>query len=96
MYIDTLRNGYKDAIIAIAAKYHADNIRIFGSVARGDFNENSDIDILVSFKQGASLLDEAGLNRELEDLLGKNVDVIGDDTIREEFKPFILSESVPL
>lgn len=96
MQLEELRSKYRDAIINLAEIYHADNVRVFGSVARGDATENSDIDILVRFKPGASLLDEAGLDRELNELLGHAVDVIGDDTIRDEFKPFILSESVPL
>jgi predicted nucleotidyltransferase len=96
MQIEELRSKYKDAVIAIAHKYHADNVRVFGSVARGEATKNSDIDILVRFQPGASLLDEAGLARELNQLLGQRVDIIGDDTLRSEFKPFILNESVPL
>ena len=96
MQLEELRSKYRDSILALADKYHADNVRVFGSIARGEANKTSDIDILVRFKPGASLLDEAGLDRELNKLLGQPVDVIGDDTIRDEFKPFILNESIPL
>lgn len=96
MQLDELRSKYREPILAIASKYHAGNVRVFGSVARGQKNPHHDIDILVSFLPGASLLDEAGLNRELNQLLHEPVDVIGDDTIREEFKPFIMNEAIPL
>lgn len=96
MQLEELRSKYRESVIAIASKYHAENVRIFGSVARGEATENSDIDILVKFQSGASLLDEAGLDRELNKLLGEKVDVIGEDTIRDEFKPFIFNESIPL
>ncbi|MEZ5690956.1 MAG: nucleotidyltransferase family protein [Rickettsiales bacterium] len=96
MLLEELRSNYKDKIFAIAAKYHAENIRIFGSVVRGSAKEDSDIDILVSFLPKASLLDEAGLERELNEVIGQHVDVIGDDVIREEFKQYILNEAVTL
>ena len=94
--LDQLRSKYRAQILSVANKYHADNIRIFGSVARGETSAKSDIDILVHFKPNASLLDEAGLDRELKALLGQSVDVIGDDSLRKEFKKSILNEAVPL
>lgn len=96
MRLEELRREYGAQIQAAAARYKADNVRVFGSVARGEAGENSDIDLLVHFRPGASLLDEAGLDMELTRLLGHKVDVIGDDSIRDEFRPFILSEAVPL
>jgi len=95
MQLEELRRKYRELILALADKYQAGNVRIFGSVARGDAKDSSDIDILVRFKPGASLLDEAGLERELKQLLGP-VDMIGDDAIRDEFLPFILNEAVPI
>lgn len=96
MHLEQLRQNYRQQIVAIAEKYKAENIRIFGSTANGKANETSDIDILVHFKPGASLLDEAGLDIELSKLLGRKVDIIGDDNIREELRPFILDEAVLL
>jgi predicted nucleotidyltransferase len=96
MQLIELRNKYRESILATADKYRAENVRVFGSVARGEAVSDSDIDFLVRFKPGASLLDEAGLDRELKALLGASVDVIGEDTLRDEFRPFILRDAVPL
>jgi len=96
MNIEYLRQNYRTAILNLAEKYHAENVRVFGSVARGDASNKSDIDFLVRFKSEASLLDEAGLDRELKALLKMKVDLLGDDAIRDEFRPFILSEAVTL
>jgi predicted nucleotidyltransferase len=96
MNIETLRTKYREQILVIARKYKAENLRIFGSVARGDEKSDSDIDLLVHFKEGASLLDEAGLDLDLNELVGCKFDIISDRAIRGEFKPFILSEAKPL
>ncbi|MEK6746612.1 MAG: nucleotidyltransferase family protein [Rickettsiales bacterium] len=96
MQLADLRNNYRDMILAIAAKYHASNVRVFGSVARGQQGVGSDIDFLVRFDSGASLLDEAGLDRELSALLKQPIDLIGEDVIRDEFRQFILNEAVAL
>ncbi len=93
MNILTLRQKYRDQIMILANKYKAQNIRVFGSVARGEESVNSDIDFLVSFKKGASLLDESGFEIDLTELLGCKVDLISDRALREEFKPFILKEA---
>lgn len=95
MQMNELRSKYRDAIIEIARAHRADNIRVFGSVARGEPNPR-DIDLLVRFKPGASLLDEAGLDIALTQLLGEKVDVIGEDIVRAELRPFIFAEAVPL
>lgn len=96
MNLETLRRKYRDQILQIANKYKAEDVRIFGSVARGESKNNSDIDLLVHFKKGASLLDESGLDIELKKLLGCKVDMISDRAVREEFKPFIFSEAKSL
>ena len=93
MNLETIRTKYREQILQIADKYKADDVRIFGSVARGESREDSDIDILVHFKKGASLLDEAGLDIDLKELLGCKVDVLSDRVIRDEFRPFILREA---
>jgi predicted nucleotidyltransferase len=96
MNLQTLRSKYRNQILLIADKYKVENIRIFGSVIRGEENANSDIDFLVHFKEGASLLDESGFDIDLRDLVGCKVDVISDRAIRKEFVPFILKEAQPL
>jgi hypothetical protein len=93
MNLETIRTKYRDQILQIAQKYKAENVRIFGSVVRGEDTEKSDVDFLVHFKQGSSLLDEAGLDLDLQDLLKCKVDVISDRAIRSEFRSFILSEA---
>lgn len=96
MDLETLQKKYRNQILKIADKYKAENIRIFGSVSRGENRSDSDVDFLVHFKKGASLLDEAGLDIDLADLLGCKVDIISDRAVRSEFKQFIFSEAKSL
>lgn len=96
MNLETLRKKYRNQILSIADKYKADNLRVFGSVARGENNRDSDIDLLVHFKEGASLLDEVGLEIELTNLVGCKFDIISDRVVRNEFKPFIMNEAQEL
>lgn len=86
--------SYKPAILAIADKHCIENIRIFGSVARGDATSSSDIDFLVHLKPGASLFELGGLHYDLQALLGCHVDVVPDDA--DIFYPHILQDTVPL
>lgn len=66
----------RDEILAAAERNGARNVRLFGSVARGDAGPDSDVDLLVEFEPGRTLLDQAGLILELRDLLGVQVDVV--------------------
>jgi uncharacterized protein len=66
----TLVEHYRDEIRASAARRHGQRVRLYGSVARGQEREGSDIDLLVDFSPGSSLFDLMRLNQELEDLLG--------------------------
>lgn len=68
----------RDDVVAVAARYHASNVRVFGSVATGSDTPASDLDLLVHISEEASLYDQVGLTLELEDLLGVTVDVISD------------------
>lgn len=83
-------------ILRIAAKYGASNVRVFGSVARGDDREESDVDFLIVLEKGRSLLDHAALVVELEDLLGRKVDVATETGLRDRVRKRILQEAVPL
>ena len=86
----------RDELLRIAAKYGASDVRVFGSVARGEADEESDIDLLVCFEPGRSLLDHAGLWLDLEALLDCRVDVVGEGGLKPRLKDRVLGEAVPL
>ena len=83
----------RDQILRIASRHGAHNIRVFGSVARGDADESSDIDLLVDFKPDRSLLDHAALVLDLEELLGRKVDVVTEKGIYWLLRRRILKEA---
>lgn len=87
---------YKGAIMAIAHLNKAENLRIFGSVARGEDTKDSDLDLLVKFKQGASYFDLARLNSQLEELLKCKVDVVSEDSIKEAYSEYIYKDAKDL
>jgi hypothetical protein len=87
---------YKTEILALCQKYHASNVRIFGSVARGDNREDSDVDFLIEFEPQCSLFDSGGLLMDLQDLLDRKVDIVDEQALRPRFREQILRESVPL
>jgi uncharacterized protein len=86
----------REAILVLASKFGARNVRLFGSVARGEQREDSDIDLLVEMEPARSLLDLIGLNQELEDLLGCKVDVVSDRGLDRYIKDEVLAEAVSL
>lgn len=86
----------RNEILRVAAKHGARNIQIFGSAARGDAREDSDIDLLVELEPGRSLLDHAALWRELEELLGRPVDVVEPQGLHWYIRDRVLREAVPL
>ncbi len=92
---ETIRQK-RDAILQIAARYGAHDIRVFGSVARGDATEASDLDLIVRFDPGRSLLDHGGLIMDLRDLLGMKVDVIDEEGMRDRFRNHVMKEAIPL
>lgn len=83
-------------IRALVAEHRAESPRIFGSVARGDDEPGSDLDLLVDFTDEATLLDEVGLRLALNDLLRVEVDIVAADALRGEFRERILREAVPV
>ena len=94
-----LRNLLRDKraeIFAIAAKYGASNIRVFGSVARGEEHLDSDVDFLVEIEPGRSLLDQIALMQDLEGLLGRKVDVAEPETLHDRIRDRVLQEAMPL
>ncbi len=83
-------------IIDLAAQHGFRNVRVFGSVVRGEDGPESDIDLLVTFPTGASLFDIGALESELAALLGERVDLVPDDGLRPHSRDEILAEAVPL
>lgn len=80
----------------IKKNYHAEVISIFGSYARSEEKDSSDIDILVRFDDKADLFDFVGLSIFLEENLGRKVDVVPHDAVRPELKEIILKEAIPV
>jgi hypothetical protein len=83
-------------ILRIAAKRGARNVRIFGSAARGEADAESDVDVLVDMEPGRSLLDMGGLLMDLQELLGRRVDVVSERGLRERIRERVLREAIPL
>jgi hypothetical protein len=86
----------REEILKVCARYGARNVRFFGSVARGEADEQSDIDLIVDFEPGRSLLDHAGLWLELQELLGVKVDVVSSRGIKSRIRERVLREGIPL
>ena len=95
MGIEEIKKQKKD-ILALAAKYGASDIRVFGSVARGHDDAKSDVDFLVELEQGRSLLDLGGLLYDLQNLLGCGVDVITPAGLKPRIRERVLKEAVGL
>lgn len=95
MGIEILKDK-KEAILHLAAQYGVERMRIFGSMARGQATSESDIDFLVLFKRGRTLLDLIGFKQDLESLLGRKVDVVSEGGVSPYLRNRIFSEAVPL
>jgi len=86
----------REAILAIAEKYGVLNVRIFGSVACGEADDESDLDLLVEPMPGFTLLKSSAMTRELEGLLGRRVDVVSERGLRERIRDRVLKDAIPL
>jgi predicted nucleotidyltransferase len=93
---NTLLQANRRKILETAARYGASQVRVFGSVARGTADEKSDIDFLVNLAPDRSLLDLGGLLYELGQILGVDVDVVTEDSLRANLRKRVLSEAVEL
>jgi len=93
--LDQVRE-HRDAILRLAAKYGIRRVRLFGSVARGEAKHESDVDVLVDFEPGRSLLDQVGFEQELEALLGCRVEVVAEGGISPYLETAISEQAVPL
>jgi predicted nucleotidyltransferase len=91
-----LLEAKREDILHLAKQYGAYNVRVFGSIVRGEADERSDIDLLVDMEAGRSLLDLGGLLMDLRDLLGWDVDVVTEQGLRRRIKDRVLKEAVPL
>jgi predicted nucleotidyltransferase len=93
MGIAEIINKQRDQILALAAKRGAFNVRVFGSVARGEADFKSDVDFLVDLEKGRSLFDLGGLLMDLQKLLGRN-DVVTTAGLRPRIKEYVLKEAI--
>jgi uncharacterized protein len=91
-----LRRLERDKILEVAARHGARNVRVFGSVARGEADERSDLDLLVDLDRGRSLMDLGGLLMDLQETLGVRVDISTERMLRPEIRKRVLSEAIPL
>jgi len=96
MGIDDLITPQREAILQLAARYGASNVRVFGSVARGEAQPDSDIDLLVDLAPTCSLLDHTRLLVALEDLLARPVDLVTEASLYADIRPRVLQEAVRL
>ncbi len=96
MSLDELLQTKREDILRTANRHGAFNVRVFGSVARGEADAESDIDLLVDMEPGRSLLDLSGLLIDLEDILGCNVDVMTERGLRDRIRERVLKEAVAL
>jgi len=86
----------KEQILGLAAKYGASNVRVFGSVANGTADRNSDIDFLVDMEKGRSLFDLGGLLMDLQQLLNRKVDVVTENGLRKRIRETVLRQAIKL
>ena len=93
---DSALDRHRKKILALAAQRGASNVRVFGSAARGEAHSGSDVDLLVSFEAGRSLLDLIGLKYDLEELIKRPVDVVTDRALSPYLRDQVLAEAVPL
>ena len=96
MVTDSGIQTHRDQILRIAERYGARNLRIFGSVARGEAQPDSDLDLLIDLDPGRSLLDHIALIQDLEDLLHRKVDVVESQALHSRIRNRVLAEAVPL
>ncbi|MBD1843105.1 nucleotidyltransferase family protein [Cyanobacteria bacterium FACHB-63] len=94
--IEELLADKREAILAIAQKHGAYNIRVFGSVARGEADDESDVDFLVEMGKDRSPWFPVGLIQDLEDLLGREVDVATEKGLKDRIRERVLKEAIPL
>ena len=96
MDLEALIQAKREQILALAASYGASNVRVFGSVARGEAGPDSDIDLLVDLEPGRTLLDLGGLLMDLRDLLQVSVDIGTEAMLKDRIRERVTREAVQL
>ncbi|HOG18193.1 MAG TPA: nucleotidyltransferase family protein [Syntrophales bacterium] len=96
MELPGILEAKRNEILILASRHGARNVRVFGSVARGEAGPESDVDFLVQMEEGRSLLDLSALIMELQDLLGRKVDVVSEGGLYWLLRRRILKEAKPL
>lgn len=96
MNADQLLKLKRKEILRVAALYGGRNIRVFGSVARGEADDQSDIDFLVDMEPGRSMLDLGGMLMDLEAILGCNVDIVTERGLKPRIREKVIKEAVQL
>ena len=92
---DTIREK-REEIISIAGRHGATEVRLIGSVARGEARPDSDVDLLVTWSEGTSLLDQAALMLEFEKLLGRKVDIASDGWVKPAIRESVYRDAIAL
>jgi len=87
---------HRDEVVATAARHGARNVRVFGSVARGEAHSSSDVDLLVQLEPGRTLFDVGALAYALEELLGCPVDIVTDGGLQGRFREYVLRDAIAL
>jgi hypothetical protein len=87
---------YRTEILNLAMRHGVREVRVFGSFARGEESEGSDLDLLVTLGEGRSLLDLVGLKQDVEDLVHRPVDVVTEKALSPYLRKRVLSQAVPL
>jgi hypothetical protein len=96
MTLEELRHSKRDEILRIATKHGARNVRVFGSLARGENSPSSDIDLLVDKDPDRSLMDLGGLLMDLQAMLDTRVDVATEKMLRPKVRERAMRDAVPL
>ena len=96
MNVSKALSNKREEILRITAAHGARNLRVFGSVSRGEATEKSDIDLLINLEPGRTLLDIVAIKQDLEDLLGCKVDVVTEDAVSVYIREQILKDAVSL
>jgi uncharacterized protein len=96
MGIEEILKDKREEILRLAAQHGARNLRVFGSVARGEAGPESDVDFLVELAPGYGLFDLGGLLMDLQELLGRSVDVLTESGLHWYIRERVLQEAVPL
>ncbi len=96
MSVRDLLQSKREEILHIAAKCGASNVRVFGSVARGEAGADGDVDLHIELDPGRSLLDHVALLQDLEDILSRKVDVVNERALHSCVRDRVLREAIPL